>query len=243
MAEDDPTAGRPETWSPRLAMERYLRCRLFGIESGTNGQYGRLRRFVEWCERTGIETTGELRGRDIRTYASRRRTALDAATHEGELVAIEQFCRFLDDVGASGVEDLAPTVPGPHDGSSGASRDAPATSNLDRAALDPTGVEHSTGRRGRDREPLSVTHDIDASQQVSTAIVRAVGAVDGRCPRFMPPLRNVLDPEALDGLFANKPDGTPRTGGRLSFVYASCRVVLENDEYVTIEPLSTASLG
>jgi hypothetical protein len=219
-------------------MERYLRFRVFGVGSKPNGQYGRLRQFVQWCERTGIDAVGRLRGADICEYSGQRRREIDAGTHERELVAIEQFCRFLEDVGASGVADLAATVPGPQHRPSPEICDAPASPK--GTAADDTGGNASPGRK-RHRETVPVSHDIEPGERVSTAIVRAVGAVDGRCPKFMPPLRNVLDPRALDGIFEDKPDGSPRTGGRLSFVYASCRVVLENDEYVTIEPLSTVS--
>ncbi|MFC7029117.1 HalOD1 output domain-containing protein [Halomicroarcula sp. GCM10025324] len=33
---------------------------------------------------------------------------------------------------------------------------------------------------------------------------------------------DVVDPTALDSLFDPRYDGTPRTGGRLSFVYNNC---------------------
>lgn len=83
--------------------------------------------------------------------------------------------------------------------------------------------------------------DIGIDERVSTAIVRAVSAVDGREPRSLPPLAGVVDPDALDTLFAPQPDGTARTGGQLSFVYGNCRVSVDNGEYLTVQLLETAS--
>lgn len=80
-------------------------------------------------------------------------------------------------------------------------------------------------------------YEIERSESVSVAVVRAVSAVDGRKPGSLPPLGRVLDPDALDALFAPQADGEPRTGGRLSFVYSRCRVTLDNGEFLTIQPL------
>lgn len=57
----------------------------------------------------------------------------------------------------------------------------------------------------------------------------------------MRPLWDVLDPEALDGIFGSKPDGGPRIGGRLTFVYSDCRVTVDNGEFLTIQPLEVRS--
>jgi hypothetical protein len=85
-----------------------------------------------------------------------------------------------------------------------------------------------------------VEYEIDADESVSTAVVRAVGAAEGRDPRSLAgdaPLADVLDPAALDALFEPRSDGTPRIGGRLSFVYSNCRVTVENGEFLALEPL------
>lgn len=79
--------------------------------------------------------------------------------------------------------------------------------------------------------------EIASDESVSTAVVRAVSAVDGRKPSSLPPLARVLDPDALDELFESQADGEPRTGGRLSFIYNQCRVTLDNGEFLTIQPL------
>lgn len=80
-------------------------------------------------------------------------------------------------------------------------------------------------------------YEIGSTESVSIAVVCAVGAVDGRDPCSLPPLSRVLDPDALNALFAPQPDGEPRTGGRLSFTYSGCRVSLDNGEFLTVQPL------
>lgn len=86
-------------------------------------------------------------------------------------------------------------------------------------------------------------YEIGQNELVSTAIARAVSAVDGREPCSLPPLTRVLDPDALDELFDSQFDGEPRTGGRVSFIYGRCRVTVDNGEYLTIQPLDTHLLG
>lgn len=80
-------------------------------------------------------------------------------------------------------------------------------------------------------------YDIEGDESVSTAVVCAVSAVEGREPTSLRPLADVLDPDALDSLFGAQHDGAPRQGGRLSFVYSKCRVTIDNGEYLTLDPL------
>lgn len=80
-------------------------------------------------------------------------------------------------------------------------------------------------------------YEIGTDEPISTAVVRAVSAVEGRDPTSLRPLAEVLDPDALDILFGPQADGTPRPGGRLSFVYSACRVTVDNGEYLTLNPI------
>ncbi|WP_277555704.1 HalOD1 output domain-containing protein [Halobaculum limi] len=80
-------------------------------------------------------------------------------------------------------------------------------------------------------------YEIGADESVSTAVLRAVSAVEGREPRTLRPLADVVDPAALDTLFDPRYDGTPRTGGRLSFVYNECYITVDNGEYLTLQLL------
>ncbi|MUV57722.1 hypothetical protein GJ632_11135 [Halogeometricum sp. CBA1124] len=77
-------------------------------------------------------------------------------------------------------------------------------------------------------------YEIGPEESVSEAVVRAVSAVEGRKPCSLRPLADVVDPTALDSLFDPRDDGTPRTGGRLSFVYNDCCVTIDNGEYLTL---------
>jgi len=86
-----------------------------------------------------------------------------------------------------------------------------------------------------------VEYEIGSDESVSTAVVRAVSAVEGRDPRSLRPLADAVDPTALDTLFAPRYDGTPRTGGRLSFVYGNCHIMIDNGEYLTLQLLEDRS--
>jgi hypothetical protein len=83
-------------------------------------------------------------------------------------------------------------------------------------------------------------YEIENEETVSTAVVRAVSAVDGRKPCALPPLTGVLDPDALDAIFDSQYSGEPRTGGHLSFIYSGCSVTVDNGEYLTVEPLENS---
>lgn len=80
-------------------------------------------------------------------------------------------------------------------------------------------------------------YEVEPGESVSRAVVRAVSAVEGRNPESLRPLGEVLDPDALDALFGSRADGTSRPGGRLSFVYSTCRVTVDNGEYLTLQPI------
>lgn len=80
-------------------------------------------------------------------------------------------------------------------------------------------------------------YEIGGDELVSTAVVRVVSAIEGREPRSLRPLADVVDPAALDTLFDTRYDGTPRTGGRLSFVYSDCHITIDNGEYLTLRLL------
>lgn len=80
-------------------------------------------------------------------------------------------------------------------------------------------------------------YEIGPGESTSAAVLRAVSAVEDRDPRSLRPLTDVVDPDALDALFGARDDGTPRSGGRLTFVYSRSRVTVENGEYLTLRPI------
>jgi hypothetical protein len=82
-----------------------------------------------------------------------------------------------------------------------------------------------------------VEYEIGTDESISTAVVRAVGAVEGRDATSLPALADVLDPDALDALFGARSEGTPRSGARLTFVYSKCRITVDNGEYLTLQSI------
>lgn len=80
---------------------------------------------------------------------------------------------------------------------------------------------------------------IGEHESVTTAVLRAVSAVTGMQPDPLHPLYEVVDPDALDALFGRRPNGVPRTGGRLSFNYSRCRITIDDGEVLTIEPFES----
>ncbi len=80
-------------------------------------------------------------------------------------------------------------------------------------------------------------YEVRDTESVSTAVVRAVSAVTGKHPDSIQPLDEVIDPGALDDLFRTRDTGAPRIGGRLTFVFADCRITIDNGEFLAIHPL------
>lgn len=80
-------------------------------------------------------------------------------------------------------------------------------------------------------------HEIGSEESISMVVVRAVSAIENRAADQLPPLGDVLDPDALDTLFGHHYDGRPRIGGHLSFVYSGCRVTVDHGEYLTVEEI------
>lgn len=66
------------------------------------------------------------------------------------------------------------------------------------------------------------------------AVVRTVAAYSGRPPKELPPLFEVVDPDALDLLFQPLDDGTPRQGGAVAFEYAGYHVRIDFDGRVDV---------
>ena len=92
-------------------------------------------------------------------------------------------------------------------------------------------------RFGRRPRCGTVEYEIGPDESVSTAVVRAVSAVEGRDPRSLRPLGEILDPAALDALFGSRDGGILRLGGRLTFVYSECHITIDNAEYLMLQPI------
>ena len=84
-------------------------------------------------------------------------------------------------------------------------------------------------------------YEIDGTESLTEAVVRAVSAVHGCKPETLRPLAEVLDPDALNMIFDGRGNGNPRLGGRISFIYSDCRISIDNGEYLTIDPITDVS--
>lgn len=82
-------------------------------------------------------------------------------------------------------------------------------------------------------------YDIGPGESVTSAVTRAVSAVEDREPCSLRPLTDVLNPDVLDELFASRPDSRSRIEGRISFIYSNCRVSIDNGEYLILQPLKS----
>jgi site-specific recombinase XerD len=82
--------------SPREAFERWMsRLRVDKREATISSYHYRVKLFVEWCEREGIETIGEVTGWDIESYETERRgTDVEAVTLNKELGTVQNWLEY-----------------------------------------------------------------------------------------------------------------------------------------------------
>lgn len=84
------------------------------------------------------------------------------------------------------------------------------------------------------------TGDESSSRRPSQAVVEAVAEAEGvppdeLTPPAYEPLHAVVDPTALDALFAARPEGTNRPNGTVSFRFCGYDVTVDRDGRVTLE--------
>lgn len=79
---------------------------------------------------------------------------------------------------------------------------------------------------------------VPAEPSLAVKVMEAVAAAKGvDVLSLETTLYEVVDPDALEQLFAPLADGTPRIGGRLSLAIDGLEVVVEADGNVTVSPL------
>lgn len=86
-----------------------------------------------------------------------------------------------------------------------------------------------------EREVYVVDYEETGDTELSVTVVHAVMDVTGRDPTQIH-LNDVVQPDALNGIFEDKHDGTPRHGGHLSFVLAGCRIEVTSAGELLIDP-------
>lgn len=80
----------------------------------------------------------------------------------------------------------------------------------------------------------------EESRSLSFEIIEAVAEREGVAATDIEPptyeaLYDVVNPEALDALFAPREDGTPRASGRVEFSFCGYDIVVSSDGAVELE--------
>ena len=82
------------------------------------------------------------------------------------------------------------------------------------------------------------TARIDQSERMVSAIVSGVAAWTGRGVTDLPPLYNVVDPQALEQVFASPLGSRHRSNDeRIVFTYAGCEIVIDGGDELTVRSL------
>ena len=86
--------------------------------------------------------------------------------------------------------------------------------------------------------PYTVQIDHDQSERMVSAIVSGVAACTGRGITNLPPLYDVVDPEALTQVFSSPPGSRRRSNDeQIVFTYAGCEVMVDGDDELTVRLL------
>jgi len=91
-----------EPLEPSTGVKMYLDDRRGDVSSATLQSHGyRLERFLEWCDRNGVDDLNPLTGRDIQSYKiSRKRDGLAPATLKSQMDTLRVFLRFAASINA-----------------------------------------------------------------------------------------------------------------------------------------------
>lgn len=80
----------------------------------------------------------------------------------------------------------------------------------------------------------SIHHDFSGTQTASLAVIEAVAAVSGTDPIELPPLYDVVNPDALDAMFEPH-DRREGSNLRVEFTYNGFDVVVREGPEVTVD--------
>lgn len=95
------TREEPSEWSPRDAVNRYLRRRRSDATEATVYSYKyRLKLFVEWLDGLNLDHVGQIEPYDFDEYFNLRSGDVSPSTLENEMRTIRLFIEYLEDVGA-----------------------------------------------------------------------------------------------------------------------------------------------
>jgi hypothetical protein len=79
-----------------------------------------------------------------------------------------------------------------------------------------------------------LTYELHADQPPSEGVVAAVSTSSGVDPAAMEPLAKTIDPDAVDAMFSDHYDGTPRGTGHIQFAYAGYEVLVSSEGVVSV---------
>ncbi|USZ71652.1 HalOD1 output domain-containing protein [Natronosalvus halobius] len=83
-------------------------------------------------------------------------------------------------------------------------------------------------------DTYTVFHDWASEESPSEEVVEAVAAATGSTPESIPPLYEVVDPEALDQLFAPTGHGVSLRTGVIEFRFHGCDVTIATSGRTTV---------
>ncbi|MFB6102137.1 MAG: HalOD1 output domain-containing protein [Haloplanus sp.] len=98
-----------------------------------------------------------------------------------------------------------------------------------------TDLDGGTARYDPERDAYVADHRETSDRELSVTVVHAVLEATGKEPTDVN-LNAVVQPDALNRIFAPTHDGTPRNGGTLTFDFAGCRVTVDGDGEIVVEP-------
>ena len=97
-----------------------------------------------------------------------------------------------------------------------------------------TSSERQLSREERAENPV-VTYEMSADESATEAVVTAVSSVADDAESDLQPLYTVIEPDALDAIFAPYRDGTPRNAeGSVTFEYGRYDVRVQSDRTVAV---------
>lgn len=97
-------------------------------------------------------------------------------------------------------------------------------------------TDEGPGHYDAETQTYRLHHDWGSDDRLSTVIIDAVAAVTDTEPTDIGPLYNVIDPEALEQVFAPTPTSTRcHAASYLSFSLHDCEVTVASDGLIEIQ--------
>ncbi|WP_266082460.1 HalOD1 output domain-containing protein [Haladaptatus caseinilyticus] len=90
-----------------------------------------------------------------------------------------------------------------------------------------------------DAQPTSGMQPLNGTEPIETTVINRILQHENTDPEDLVPLYEVIDPEALNLLFAPRRDGSSRsTAGTVRFQYCGYQVTVTSDHDVRLDPLT-----